>query len=367
MIFADLILAPLREASKRMGEETMITDLRASSLYAKTLGCLLGGLIGDAMGTPTEGRDYEEIVQRYGWLEDFSCDGTDDTVMKNLLSEALFRSGGYAMLDDWAAVWLDHWEALFGSKKDKFFISVLHTAHKMRRHCAPRLAALGNMPSSSSAMCISPVGIVNAAQPRQAALQTYNLASLIHQHEVSFCQDGAVAMAAAVAEAMNPAATVESILDAATRYIMPLSGREMLECIARALRLARETGEYQAFRAAVYADASTFFRPLICDARETVPLTLALFALAQGRVTECVTYGANFGRDADTIASMCGAIGGAFQGVAGVKPEWVSKVNQYSSLNQEELALQLVEVARIKWESETAAQQRLGQLLAGKG
>ena len=38
------------------------------------------------------------------------------------------------------------------------------------------------------------------------------------------------------------------------------------------------------------------------DSRETVPLTLALFRLADG---------ANLGRDADTIASMCGAIGGA--------------------------------------------------------
>ena len=79
------------------------TDLHITLLYQKTLGCLLGGIIGDAIGTPTEGLDYRQIEARFGWVDDFDCDGTDDTVMKNLLAEALIRTGGYATLDDWAA------------------------------------------------------------------------------------------------------------------------------------------------------------------------------------------------------------------------------------------------------------------------
>ena len=58
-------------------------------LYKKALGCLLGGLIGDAIGTPTEGMDYRQIEARFGWVNDFDCDGTDDTVMKVLLAEAM--------------------------------------------------------------------------------------------------------------------------------------------------------------------------------------------------------------------------------------------------------------------------------------
>ena len=254
-----------------------MTDLRSTLLYRKALGCLFGGLIGDAMGTPTEGKHYQEIESRFGWLCDFACDGTDDTVMKNLLAEALTRTGGFAMMDDWAAVWLENWEAIFGAKVGKFFISVLHTAHKMRRHAVPRMASLGNMPSSSSAMGISPVGIVNACRPRQAARQAYSLAALIHTHDVGFCQDGAAAMAAAVAEAFRPQATVESILQAARAHLEKLSGQEMLDLIARALALAREAGEYRAFRRAVYEQSERFFRPIACDSRETVPLTLALF------------------------------------------------------------------------------------------
>ena len=259
------------------------TGLKQTTLYDHALGCMLGGLIGDAIGTPTEGMDYRDIESKFGWIADFDCDGTDDTVMKVLLSRALIRTNGHATLDDWAAVWLDNWQEIFSSKMAKFFISVLHTAHKLRRHATPRMAALGNMPSSSSAMCISPVGIVNACNPRMAALQTYNLASLIHVQDVGFCQDGAVAMATAVAEAFRPGASVQSVLAASTEYILPASGAEMLAAIDAALTLARETGDFRRFREAAYERADSMFCRITCDSRETVPITLALFLLAMKR------------------------------------------------------------------------------------
>ncbi len=333
----------------------MDKKLRSTLLYRKALGCLLGGLIGDAIGTPTENKTPEEIEKAHGWIADFSCDGTDDTVMKNLLSDALIRTGGYATCDDWAQAWLDQYSAIFGPKVGKFFQSVLHTAAKLRQHSIPRMAALGNMPSSSSAMCISPIGIVNACNPAQAAAQTYSVASLIHQHDVGFCQDGAVAMAAAVAEAFAPTATVESIVKAASAYIMPLSGREMLTAIEQVLEVARRTGEYKAFRTAMYKERDRFFTRITCDSRETVPLTVALFLLAGGDVEKCVTYGANFGRDADTIASMCGAIGGAFRGVEGIRADWVSKAKQVTQRDQEGLAESLASVALAKSERERKA------------
>lgn len=341
----------------------MTPNLKSTLLYRKALGCLLGGLIGDAMGTPTEGKSYDEIVSQFGWVADFECDGTDDTVMKNLLAEALICSKGYATLDDWAQVWLDQWEALFGAKQSKFFISVLHTAQKLRRYCVPRQAALGNMPSSSSAMCISPVGIVNACNPQQAALQAYNLASLIHTHEVGFCQDGAACMAAAVAEAFKPEATVDSILVVAQEVIAPLSGRELRQRIEAALDLARETRDFATFREEVYRAADRFFCRITCDSRETIPLTLALFYLANGDVERGVAYGANLGRDADTIASMCGALAGALRGAEGIKAEWREKAMRYASVDQEELAASLVATAFAKHARENEAQRLFTRIL----
>ncbi len=77
--------------------------------------------------------------------------------------------------------------------------------------------------------------------------------------------------------------------------------------------------------------------------------------LAGGDVAKCVTYAANFGRDADTIGAMCGAMAGALQGVDGIKVEWAQKVGQYASLNQEALAADLVNVALGKCEAEREA------------
>jgi ADP-ribosylglycohydrolase len=343
----------------------MAQDLSTTVLYDKTLASLLGALIGDAIGTPTEGLDYREIEARFGWVDDFDCDGTDDTVMKVLLAEALIATEGYASIDDWARQWLDDWDAIFGDKRGKFFISVLHTAQKLRRHAIPRRAALGNMPSSSSAMCISPVGIVNACHPRQAALQAYNLAALIHEYDVGFCQDGAAAMAAAVAEAFKPDAGVESVLQAAQDAILPQSGAEMLARIDHALKLARELGDYRVFCQAVYADPDRFFCRITCDSRETIPLTLALLYLGNGDVESCVTYAANLGRDADTIATMVGAIAGALNGVKGIREDWVSKAHNVSSWDQRILALRLCQAALSKHEQETQARSRFEELLPG--
>jgi ADP-ribosylglycohydrolase len=52
-------------------------------------------------------------------------------------------------------------------------------------------------------------------------------------------------------------------------------------------------------------------QPVACDSRETVPAAAGLACLAGGDPRTAVEYGANFGRDTDTIATMAGAMCGA--------------------------------------------------------
>ncbi|NKB72726.1 MAG: hypothetical protein GKR89_37115 [Candidatus Latescibacteria bacterium] len=336
--------------------------MEQSPLYDKCLGCLVGGLIGDAIGTPTENKDYREIEREFGWVADFTSDGTDDTVMKTLLADALVQSGGYATLDDWARQWVDQAGAIFGDKVGKFFPSVLHTAAKLRMHALPRQAGLGNMPSSSSAMCISPVGLVNACNPTAAAAQAYALAGLIHVYDVGFCQDGAAAMAAAVAQACKPRVDRDEVVEAALAAVLPWSGAEMVDLIGQVMEVARAQGEYGAFREAIYADGTRFFKRIICDSRETVPLTLGLFWLAEGEVEKCVTYGANFGRDADTIGSMAGAIAGALGGAGRIRPDWLEKAQRLADRDQGQLAHQLAATALAKSACEHESREQLQEL-----
>src|ERR1700758_1634001 len=244
----------------------------SSRFETHALACLVFGVIGDAMGTPTENLEPAEIERRFGWVDSFEGDGTDDTIMRDLIACALIRTGGYADADHWAEEWRDRHDLIFGSKVGRFFPSVLHAAAKLRHGYAPRTIAEGTMPSSSSAMAIAPVGIVNGGNPRAAAAQAMELASLIHVTDVAFCQDGAAAVAAAVAEALVPGATVETVLEASTAHLKPWSGHEMLTLIAAALELAEKTGDYKEFRERYHGK---FRKRIACDSRETGPAALA--------------------------------------------------------------------------------------------
>ena len=314
-------------------------------LYRRVLGCLYGGEIGDAMGAPAENMTYQEIAAEFGEITDFSGHGTDDSAMKHILCDAIQRGGGYPTADTWAEEWLAQ-EDLF-LKRHLFWIPVMNGFWKIRgQSVTPREAGHGNMASSSSAMCISPMGIINAGNPRQAALETYDVASPIHHN---FCRDAACSMAAAVAAALHPAATVGSVLQAAVAYLPPQSAHIMRDAIETTLELARQVEGYVAFRERYYAER---LLPGIAmpDSRETVPVALSLFYLAEGDPERAIIYGANFGRDADTIASMVGALAGACRGASALPAHWVEKVRAESPRAHEDVARELVEVVakRIK-------------------
>jgi ADP-ribosylglycohydrolase len=173
---------------------------------------------------------------------------------------------------------------------------------------------------------------------------------------VGFCQDGAAAVAAAVAAAMIPGASLDDVLSAATAYLKPTSGALMRGLILDALSLARETGEYRAFRTTYH---QRFRQTIACDSRETIPATIALCLLADGDPVKAVEMGANFGRDTDTIATMAGAICGAFGGAHSIPGAWVGALGIHNDDAQGAMAGALVGVARAKAHAEVAAWQPL--------
>ncbi|WP_375783705.1 ADP-ribosylglycohydrolase family protein [Bradyrhizobium sp. Pha-3] len=324
----------------------------SSRFETHVLACLTFGVIGDAMGTPTENLEPAEIERRFGWVDSFEGDGTDDTIMRDLIASALIRTGGYADADHWAEEWRDRHDLIFGSKVGRFFPSVLHAAAKLRHGYAPRTIAEGTMPSSSAAMAIAPVGIVNAGNPRAAAAQAMEIASLLHVTDLAFCQDGAAAIAAAVAEALMPEATVGSTLQASTAHLKRWSGKEMLSLITAALELAGETADYKMFRERYHAK---FRRQIACDSRETVPAALAIVRLAGGDPRLAASLGANFGRDADTIACMAAGICGALRGISALNVELIERLPVEAQRAQADLASRLAVTTRAKMENELKA------------
>jgi ADP-ribosylglycohydrolase len=303
---------------------------------------VIGARVGDAMGAPTEGMTPEDIGLRFGWVNEFAGDGTDDSLLATLLAEALLASDGHAGPDEWAARWVARHDRIFAIR-DSFFPSVLHTVEKLLQGIPPSRVAEGNMPSSSSAMCIWPVGLVNAGNARAAAEQAYAVASLIHVGEVDFCQDAAAAVAAAVAAGLRSGTTVGDACRDALSAVRPVSGARMRDLIGEAVTLARDASGYDEFRERYHAQ---FERSIFCDSRETVPAAFGLAVLADGRLPDAVEYAANFGRDTDTIASMTGAICGAVTQADAIPRTWSDALGPAALSSARALAADLAGLAR---------------------
>jgi ADP-ribosylglycohydrolase len=310
-------------------------------LRDRIYGCLNGGLIGDAMGAPAEGKHYDWIREHLGEITDFTGVGTDDTAIKHILVDAILSeaaNGGHITADQFARSFLG-----YGARYQRlFWIPVQNMFQKIRTGTAlPVDAGVGNLQSSSSAMAIAPMGIVNACDPRRAVQETFDVAGLIHSGQTGFSRDAACAMAAGVAAAFRPQATSATVIDEACRYLHPVSAAEFATAFRQVVGLAESTGSYELFRARFYEE---FLRELMPDPRETVPVTFALVHLSRGDFATGVKMAANFGRDADTIACMVGSLLGALGGAKAIPPAWLTKVEATAGVDYQAMTTALVAV-----------------------
>ncbi|NUR88866.1 MAG: ADP-ribosylglycohydrolase family protein [Nonomuraea sp.] len=353
-------------------------------LEDKATGCVAGAAVGDALGGATEGWTPEQIVTRYGgqvegivgpYNEDWrnarpiapyhKGDGhiTDDTLMTHALIRVYEQAGDHLTAYDMAErlvpelmgakVWIPELEAealplqrIFLA--EKWIVAKLHYGH-----ADPREAGVGNIVNCGAAMYVAPVGIVNAADPDAAYAEAIDLTGA---HQSSYGREAAGVMAAAVAEAMRPGATADSVVATALRLAKD-GTRAAIDAVCEAARgLGHWDGSFETLRAAMrpydtvadtYRDQGLGARrPSRVHAIEELPLALAFLLIAKGDFRDTVLGGVNYGRDADSIASMGGAIAGALGGLAAVPAEWVSEVGTASRTDLVEPGRAIAAVAR---------------------
>jgi len=313
----------------------------AQDILDAVYGSLIAGAIGDALGAPAENLYYDQVRERYGRLDDLrSYDNvttstgqtgavTDDTTLRHYICLAIVRKGGRITPDDAARVWLED------LNPDRFWSPDKITYLKLKAGVNPWNAGAGNIPSACATMAMTPIGIINAGNPAQAYQDGWNIACL--QSDGPH-RDGAATVAAGVAAALAPDATVDSILQAMTIH----SGTHLRRASELALDLAdKSAGNTIQERVAAFTES--FYETLIDwwsrprlqwdkthfpngTSVESVSIVMALFYLCRGQVNDCLVEAANFGRDADSIANLIGAIAGALQGAGAVRADWVAQV-----------------------------------------
>lgn len=308
-------------------------------------GCLIAGAVGDALGAITESMNYWDIEAKFGRVEDFIAPPdngysvqelgaiTDDTTLKHVMCAAILRKGGRIMPEDLAKIWIGELNLNRISNPDK--ISCL----KLRAGVNPWEAGVGNVVTCCPSMSVTPIGIINAGDPRQAYQDGYSIASISGD---GFNLEAAAVFAAGVSAAFLPGATCDSVLDVMADY----SRYTMRKVVDLTMNLAAKSADIPEFRRVYYERyADWWSRPTSSWNREhypngtgveSIPLAMALSYLCKGDMRAAILEAVNFGRDTDTIANFVGSLLGPISGAGALRPDWIERVERSSGFLFEE-------------------------------
>lgn len=328
-----------------------------TQLFNKIYGCLIGGALGDAMGIPVEMMHYEDIEAKHGRIttiipnqpryhtqhpfyetikldwrpfprwEGFHPYGawggeagtyTDDMRFRLLAYQAIIERGGRITQRDLAHHLYRYGMNALGITE----FGETYTWEGPQKEWAfpwgnyyggmaslDRLAALMNAQKPLSHWD-TPAGVINACDPDTAA------------------KDGSVT-AVAVAEAMKPDATPDSIvgavLDRPHCYTGP-GASQFVGRLSKLLDIAVKCSDVFELRRPFY---DQFLVPFgVGTALEMIPYALAAFYVAKGDPRMTIIGAINVGRDADTIACTAGEIAGAYAGYDAIPSEWAETVQR---------------------------------------
>lgn len=344
-------------------------------------GVVFGTAYGDAMGAVVEKMTFNEIHEKYGrvettmtkwWKADWSEDKrlgrmrgegivTDDTLMTLALMNVYGIERRHLDAYDLANEFVK--EISFRPKyipelgkvamvMDRLFYPEKHIFNRhVLANCEPREGGYGNMVNCGAAMYISPIGIVNACNPKAAYDEAILFAS---GHQVSYGLEAAGVLAACVAKAFEPGVTVEEIIQTALMYAKDGTKQAIQDLCdtARSLKpIKHNRSEVVGQLHAVMAKyspmgddvnrsihkvgiPSNHYTPSRLFSIEELPLALAYIILHDGDLLEAVKDGVSSGRDTDSIGVMAGAILGAMHGVAAIPQAEIAVIEQ---INKQEI------------------------------
>jgi ADP-ribosylglycohydrolase len=353
-----------------------------NALTTKAIGCLAGAAVGDALGSATEGWSHEQIRQRYGGsvsgIVPPYAEGrpdipamtryqkgngrvTDDTLMTLALVDVYARErrhlGAYDVAESLVPLLMNKIRWIPDMEREDTLLQRLFLAEKWlvtrlhHAHVDPREAGAGNIVNCGAAMYMAPVGIANAADPERAYAEAIDIAGA---HQSSYGREAAGVFAAAVAAAMARDATIDDVVTASLSVAHDGTKAAIDAVVQRASRVS-DHGVARELRAAVapFDTVGEDYRSPGLGARrpsrlhsiEELPIALGLLVVAGGDYTTCVMGAVNYGRDADSIGTMAGAIAGALGGRDAVPATWREHVARESRVDLEAPGVAMAEVA----------------------
>lgn len=295
------------------------------NLQTKFRGALLGVAVGDALGAPFEGartappERLERLQQEPGNLR-----YTDDTHMTLGMAQSLVERGGFDG-EHMAATFARNFAAEpwrgYGAGPPRVF-SLLERGVSWEEagyHLFGGSGSFGN----GAAMRVAPVGLFAFDDLARVSTLARRTAVITHAHELG--QQGAVLQASAVALLLQHSASnaldIPTFLDALRGQLGGSGYRHKLDRIQALL----PGGD----RDTVIQEIGTGIAAI-----EAVPTALVAFLRSPRSFVETITYAISLGGDTDTIASMAGALAGAYLGEKSIPATWSNHVEDSGRLRE---------------------------------
>lgn len=330
------------------------------NLSNRVSGGILGAMIGDAMGAPTEMRTREQIIEYFdGYVKDFVIPPedvfakgrlpgqvTDDFSIAYYLLTEIIKSEG-SITDDVAIRSIVNWSddeefcPRFAGPTTLQAIKAIKSGEEFDPAKEFGLVNYNNLLTNGAAMKIFPIGMLRYDSLNRIIDDVIIIAKPTHFTNLAIA--GACAVACAVGEAMRDASTIESIIEAG------IYGAKQGEVEAQKITGKISAGpsiERRIEWAVDIGRKATSFDELLIDisdyigtgvwVTESVPAVFGIISYTSDTMTG-IYAGVNIGSDTDTIATMVGAILGSLNGRESLPEDFINKVVMANDMNILEL------------------------------
>jgi ADP-ribosylglycohydrolase len=336
---------------KEIPPEKFVTE-NANLLFDKYLGFLIGGACGDAMGCPVEWLHYEDIRAQFGWVDRFlefipqkhnphrfyesptlfgPITNYDTTVINSLGAWDLSK-GTYS--DDMrfrlllCSAMLEKENVVAGSEFADYLLRYRLQEVTGEQLGIPSWKGPQREWSEQLTSGVMLEALYGKRQPVGFCVTWDGPAGLLHPADEELASRHGYLMAACIAHAFKPDATVDSVVECACKYAFLYGeiGRELPDRILGAVELARKSKTvYQFFRE--FHDRYLVPQPSWqIFILEQIPATMALLTFGEKDPKQAILSAVNFGRDTDTIACMVGELAGTLFGASAIPREWTNTI-----------------------------------------
>ena len=323
------------------------------TLQEKFFGCICGAHIGSAMGAVVEGWLHERTEEVYGTLDRLvayehynngwlrAAGTTEDGIdRQKLMITAIMEKGGRITAEDLRKIWVRDINPLAaGGIAEPFEGELLKISKsKIPARDIGRYCDYNNL--VSFARSCHPIGMINAGDPENAIEDVMEVGQIYH-YTNSRALRWACVTAVGIAAAMQPGATVDTVLDTifdkldervafggADEVHRDYAGMYIVDELKRALDVTKDCKDFRELRTKLDTLYYGVGMPYaMAFANEIVTKGVCVFRMCGGDVKKAIITAVNLGRDTDCAAAVAGGLSGALGGAASLPEEWIAQVD----------------------------------------